>query len=444
MAIEIAAPTYPNFLREWIEQGGYRVLEVAVGADVPRSSLYRYLDYKSRIAPDHLARLSQFFGCSPEDLVPRASIKSDVLQSSQSHLWILAGRETLNELRREILRFAAAGALLVLHPTELLNVETVERIAKAVAKPSRTDEETLAALEAITQNCWSVYRATTTKIDLLSGVVGHLQTVRRLLHHAPSGRAEQRIWSMVSHTAQIAGEVVFDVQDCDLANEYYQLAIDSAQLAGDTALRAVALGRQGFLPVYQREFGEALPILEEAAKTALHTATPTARAWIAMMQAEAFANLGEAEACRRVIGYAEDTLAQARPKEDTLGTGFTYLTLVGYRGICHLRLREADATRRKDAELAQQSFEESLTAFVQPTRRRAMLLSDLATSLAYQGKVEEACSIATECLALAGQTRSTRAIQRLSAFQRSLAPQRHEACVKEFRRQLRDLQAAKV
>jgi len=443
MAIEITAQSYPNFLREWIEQGGYRVLEVAVGADVPRSSLYRYLDYKSRVAPDHLARLSQFFGCSPEDLVPHAPSKSDVLQSSQSHLWLLAGRETMNELRREILkRFAEAGALLVLHPAELMNVETVERIAKAVAKPSRTDEETLAALEAITQNCWGVYRATTTKIDLLSGVVGHLQTVRRLLHHAPSPKAEQRIWSMVSHTAQIAGEVVFDVQDCDLASEYYQLAIDAAQLAGDTALRAVALGRQGFLPVYQHEFQEALPILEEAAKTALHSATPTARAWIAMMQAEAFANLGEAEACMRAIGYAEDTLAQARPKEDSLGTGFTYLTLVGYRGICHLRLREADAARRKDAEVAQQSFEESLTAFVQPTRRRAILLSDLATSLAYQGEVEEACRIASECLALAGQTRSTRAAQRLSEFHRNLAPWRQEACVKEFRRQLRDLKAA--
>ena len=437
MVVEIAE--YPNYLQEWIEQGQYRVVEVALGADVPRSTLYRYLDYKARIAPDHLARLSRFFGCFPEELVPRSSSKSDVLQSSQ-RLWILAGRETMNELRREILkRFAAAGALLILHPAELLNVETVERIAKAVAKPSRTDEETLAALEAITQNCWGVYRATTTKIDLLSGVVGHLQTVRRLLHHAPSPKAEQRIWSMVSHTAQIAGEVVFDVQDCDLACEYYRLAIDAAQLAGDTALRAVALGRQGFLPVYQHEFHEALPILEEAAQSALHSATPTARAWIAMMQAEAYANLGHADPCHRVIGHAEDVLAQARPGEDSLGTGFTYPTLVGYRGICYLRLREADPTRRRDAELAQQSFEEALTAFVQPTRRRAILLSDLATALVYQNEVEEACRIATECLELADQTRSTRATQRLSEFQRSLAQWRHEPCVKQFRKQLRDL-----
>lgn len=442
MVIEIAAQTYPNFVREWIEQGGYRVLEVAVGADVPRSSLYRYLDYKARIASDHLTRLAQFFGCSAEDLVPHTASKNDVLQSSQ-RLWILASRETMNELRREILkRFAAASALLVLHPQGLLNVEVVERIAKAVANPSRTDEETLAALEAITRNCWNVYRATTTKIDLLSGIVGHQQTVTRLLRHSPSVKTEQRIWSMVSHTAQIAGEVVFDVQDTVLAHEYYQLAIDAAQLAGDTALRAVALGRQGFLPIYQHRFNEALPLLEEAAQSALHSATPTARAWIAMMQAEAYANLGEAEASRRVIGYAEDTLSQARQQEDTLGTGFNYLTLVGYRGICYLRLREADAMRRKDAELAQQSFEEALTAFVQPTRRRAILLSDLATSLAYQDEVEEACRIATECLALADQTRSTRAAQRLSEFQRGLAPWRQEACVKQFKKQLRDLKVA--
>lgn len=440
MVVEIVE--YPNYLQEWIEQGQYRVVEVALGADVPRSTLYRYLDYKARIAPDHLARLSQFFGCFPEELVPRSSSKSDVLQSSQ-RLWILAGRETMNELRREILkRFAAAGALLMLHPAQLLNVETVERIAKAIAKPSRTDEETLAALEAITQNCWSVYRSTTTKIDLLSGVVGHLQTVQRLLHHAPSPKAEQRIWSMVSHTAQIAGEVVFDVQDCDLAHEYYQLAIDAAQLAGDRALRAVALGRKGFLPIYQHQFHESLPLLEEAAQSALHSATPTARAWIAMMQAEAYANLGDADACRRVIGYAEDTLSRARPEEDTLGTGFTYPTLVGYRGICYLRLREADATRRKDAELAQASFEEALTAFVQPTRRRAILLTDLATSVAFQGEVEEACRLANECLALVGQTRSTRAVKRLSAFQRSLSQWKQEACVKQFSKQLRDLKAA--
>lgn len=349
----------------------------------------------------------------------------------------------MNELRREILkRFAAAGTLLLLHPQELLNVETVERIAKAVARPSRTDEETLAALEAITQNCWSVYRSTTTKVDLLSGVVGHLQTVRRLLHYTPSTRAERRIWSMVSHTGQIAGEIAFDVQDCDLAHEYYQLAIDAAQLAGDTALRAVALGRQGFLPIYQQQFHDALPLLEEAAQSALQTATPTARAWIAMMQAEAYANLGEADACRKVIGYAEDVLARARPGEDTLGTGFTYPTLAGYRGTCYLRLRETDSMRLNAAELAQRSFEEALTAFVQPTRRRAILLSDLATSLAYQGEVEEACRIGTECLALANQTRSTRAAQRLSEFQRSLIPWRQEPCVKQFKKQLRDLRAA--
>src|SRR6266487_7089763 len=73
----------------------------------------------------------------------------------------------------------------------------------------------------------------------------------------------------------------------DLAAAYYRSAINAAQLAGNDALTSVALTRMSFLPTYDKKPWEAIPYQEEAQRLAASSATPTTRAWIAAVTAEA-------------------------------------------------------------------------------------------------------------------------------------------------------------
>ncbi len=432
---------YINPLGVWMDAVGFTYEELAEETGLSVRSLKGYGTGERPIPRRCCELLAPILGCAVEYLALSRVQISDVLQlSGIYHLWSLAGVETMSELRGEIMhrreflqRIAVGGATLYLRPLEVLNPDALERITHVLAHPSRIDRQTVDSLEAITNHFWGLYRSATVKIDLLSSAIGHLQTLNRLLRSAGPGEVERRLATMVSHTAQIAGEIAFDVQDISRAEDYYKLAIEAADLAGDQALQSIALGRLGFLPIYRRQFKEALSPLEEAVRLSAHGATPTARAWIAMMKAEALSNLPDADGCSHTIGEAESLFACATPGEDTLGTGFTRSTLISYEGICYLRLHQPDD--------AQKALQTSLQEFTQPTRRRAIILTDLAHSYVLQEEIEQACHIAGEALTLANQTKSSRAVQRLRKLQRELKPWRSTVDVQQLNEQLLQLKA---
>lgn len=432
---------YVNPLRVWMDAIGITYEELAEETGLSVRTVKGYGAGERSIPRKNCELLAPVLGCSVEYLALSRVQLSGMLQLSGTyHLWTLAGVEAMSELRSEIMRrrdflqeVVLGGATLYLRPLEVLNPDSLSRITHVMAHPSHIDLQTLESLEAVTNHFWSLYRSATVKIDLLGSVIGHLQTLNRLLGGAGSGEVEQRLATMVSHTAQIAGEIAFDVQDIPRAEGYYSLAIEAADLAGDRALQSVALGRLGFLPIYRRQFKEALSPLEEAARLSAHGATPTARSWIAMMKAEALSNLSDTDGCSRTIGEAESLFAHATVGEDSLGTGFTHSTLISYKGICYLRLRRAGD--------AQRALQTSLEEFSQPTRRRAIILTDLAHSYVLQEEIEQACRIANEALALAHQTKSSRAIERLHKLQRDLKPWRNTTNVQQLNEQLIQLKA---
>jgi tetratricopeptide (TPR) repeat protein/transcriptional regulator with XRE-family HTH domain len=432
---------YVNPLRVWMDATGFTYEELAQETGLSVRTLKGYGAGERPIPRRSCELLAPVLGCSVEYLALSGVHQSNMLQLAGTyHLWSLAGVETMSELRGEIIhrreflrRIAVGGVTLYLRPLEVLSPDTLDRITHAVAHPSCTDLQTVASLEAITHHFWDLYRSAIVKIDLLSSVIGHLQTLNRLLRGAGTQEVERRLATLVSHTAQIAGEISFDVQDIPRAEDYYTLAIEAADLAGDRALQSIALGRLGFLPIYCRQFKEALEPLEEALHLSANSAIPTARSWIAMMKAEALANLSDADRCSRTIGEAEDIFIHATPGEDTLGTGFTRSTLTSFKGICYLRLRQPDD--------AQEALQASLQEFTQPTRRRAIILTDLAHSYVLQKEIEQACRIASEAGSLADQTKSSRAVHRLRKLQRELKPWRATAEVQQLHEQLLHLKA---
>lgn len=350
--------------------------------------------------------------------------------AQQQNMWIPPETNGVDRLRRKLLeQLLKTAGLSIFASQELLNEDAWERLLRTLDKPYSLDETALTHLEQLTDFHWELYRSALAKVDLLSSVLGHLQTVTRLLEHRHPISVQRRLCSIVSNTAQIIGEIYFDMNQCIKATTYYDLAIDAAQEADNHRLYSLALGRKGFLPIYLGHSEESLSPLQYAYALAQQTTTGKSKSWLITMQAEAFSNLKNKRECLDTLEQAERVISLADDGEDAHWTGFSRETLAGYEGICYMRLEMPKEARN----VLQQSLE-SLPAG--PTRRKSIVLSDLATTYAQEGEVEEACRIADESLLIATRSKSARAIQRLRELQHRLQPWNDHISVKRFNDQL--------
>jgi tetratricopeptide (TPR) repeat protein len=352
-------------------------------------------------------------------------------------VWTLPGAtHKVDQLRRKFLQRLLTATSIVFFPShkDLINTDAWERLSFALNDPYHTDQATLTHLEAVTTAFWELYRSAIAKVDLLSSVAGHLFTVTQLLRSSQPLAVQVRLCCIASNTAQILGEIYFDMHDPQTAEAYYTLASEAAQEIDHQALKAIALGRTGFLSVYSGEYEKALPLLQAAFSLAEKTTTGKTKAWIAMMEAEALAHLKRKNACLSVLEKTEQVFDQDHSStgEDTHWTGFTLSTMVGYKGICYVRL-----ALPTEARSMLQSALEALP--LGPTRRKSLLLSDVATTYLQQREVEQACKIATQALLCTAQTKSSRAVIRLLAFQKELREWKDVLCVKQFNEHLQFL-----
>jgi tetratricopeptide (TPR) repeat protein len=197
-------------------------------------------------------------------------------------------------------------------------------------------------------------------------------------------------------------------------------------------LQALALGRKGFLSIHTGEYEAALPFLQKSYSLAENTATGKSKSWIVMMEAEALSNLKRKDECLAVLEKTIQVFDQDRSVtgEDKQWTGFTQSTRVGYTGICYLRLHLSH-----DAQSMLHTALEDLPPG--PTRRRSIILGDLATAYMQQNEIEEACKTATQALSCAAQTKSSRALEQLRRFQREINAFGQVSSVRKFNEHMR-------
>lgn len=443
---------YPNYLRKLIKQSGFTVKDVADESGIPLRTLFEYCKGDMPVPRKKLEDIAAVIGCSPHYLIPTTlQAGFDLLQSTeeQGNYWIPTGvLSNLDKLRRDL--FIQMGKLVIVAgislpgPSEnVLNPDAWERLLATLDKPARTDESTLLHLETLTDTYWSLYRTAIAKMDLLSSVSGHLMTVTRLLKTHQPVAVQFRLCSIVSNTAQILGEIYYDMDKIEDARVYYKLAIQAADEVDNRALKATALGREGFLPIYLGKPYEALPLLREAYALAEESTTGQTKAWVAMMEAEALARIeGKKQECLSTLKRVEDVfheenveLEEAPNKDDRKWTGFNQPTLIGYKGTCFLHLCQPEEAR--SMLLVTLS-----TLPPSPTRRRSLVLTDLALSYVQSQEIEEACKTATLALVYTAQSKSPRSLQRLRHFQKVLQPWRNLACVRRFVSAMKILETA--
>jgi hypothetical protein len=415
------SPMYSNSLRGLIDMAGYSVKEVAKAAHISERTLH-YWAAGDRIIPheDRIV-LARILECTVEDLAPHqkpqgmAELPED---SSQPQ-----GQEGINKKRRELFQLLSiASGILVLPDVDW------ERIDQVVNKPSLLDETGLCDLEAINQHYWAIYLTSFTKIAVLDGVLGQLKTLIGLLQTTSSTPLYRGLDVLVCDLVQLAGEIFFDINDYNSAQFCYTFAVEYAKEAKHWDLWACALVRNAFLPIHDKNYQNAFPLLEQAERIARRgDGTLVTRYWVAAVSAEAHAGNGKLVLCQKSLDLAEKV--RDIQKGDNGGwLRFDASRLPEQRGTCFVSLKEPS--------LAIPALNEALAQNAKPTRRRGMVLHDLAQSALQQRNVEQACVYAHRVIEIALHNSSGMLKRRLYTLRGELEPFAQTDSVKQLDKHL--------
>jgi tetratricopeptide (TPR) repeat protein len=239
------------------------------------------------------------------------------------------------------------------------------------------------ALSGLNDQIWKVYAAVSDKSAILP------------LAHAQLTLAADDL--MRADLLQLVGEIYFDGNRyADAARCYTEAAVAASGETADYDLWACALTRHAFIGVYERRFADALRLLELAEGVAARGDSQlTTSPWVQVVKAQALAGLGNTSECRR-------SLDLSRAVDGRTHNG-GWLRFDGSRiaeeaGACFIQLGRVD---QAEAEL-----ELALTGLPAPSRRRGVVLADLAMVGVLRKDREYALHYAGGALEIARETGS--------------------------------------
>jgi tetratricopeptide (TPR) repeat protein len=337
-----------------------------------------------------------------------------LVEGQQSVQTLATGIQVMKESRRRLLQqmFSLAGGTL-LAPQVLFKTALAEQFTDGSKNAPQVDNATLTHLETITRNHWYLFLRAASKGDLLSGFWEHFQTLLQFLSYPLPGAMRNHLYSLVGESAQMIGEVLFDMQDYHHAQMYYHFSIYAAKEAGNNTLRAVGLGRMSFLPIYRNEPLQALPLLEEAKQLLLYVPRSLIHSWLAVVEAEVMAHLHDEVACEKALERARANYYHEASEDDLLWTRLNDATILGYKGACYLQLHLP--------QKALASLQETL-AFIPAysPRHQSLIITDMAAALLQMGEFEESCRLLHQVLEDTTQTRSLLILTRMQCVRKNL------------------------
>ncbi|MDQ3764827.1 MAG: hypothetical protein M3460_25895 [Actinomycetota bacterium] len=268
--------------------------------------------------------------------------------------------------------------------------------------------------------------------EFVAAVTGHLQVTTLLLGGTQPLQLRRRLAAIASETAGHAAWLCHDLGDRHSAEHYYAVADIATRQAGDAALDAYVRGFRSLVMGSQGQAQEALGLARSAVEMAQRSATATTRAWLASLEAQALASVGDRKTCFDTLRRADTALGQARREEDPAWMyDFDHVRLLAVTGACYGWLGKTAAAER--------TLREALEALgPKRTRRRAEVLVDLARVRARQQDVEQAAGLACEALEIAVETGSPARIQRVARFRPELAEWNGTRAVTALDEQLAD------
>ena len=324
-----------------------------------------------------------------------------------------------------------ADALAVAPLVGHADMESLERLGSAARQPSRIDPIAVEHLELVTQTHRSLYHDLSS-VELIPAVTGHLQVTTLLLGGTQRLPLRRRLAAIAVESAGHAAWLFHDLGDQHSAARYYSVAGVAIREAGDPALDAYVRGFRSLVKGSHGQAREALGLAQGAVEIAERSGTATTRAWLASLEAQALASVGDQQSCLGALRRADTALGQARREEDPAWMyEFDHARLMGLTGACYGRLGKIAAAER--------TLRDALEALgPKGTRCRAEVLVDLARMRARQQDAEEATGLAGEALEIAVETGSTAGVQRVRRFRPELAQWNGTRAVTALDEQLAD------
>jgi tetratricopeptide (TPR) repeat protein len=260
---------------------------------------------------------------------------------------------------------------------------------------------------------------------LLRLVASHINFMRS---HLPSSPVKsRRLLSAMGEAAVLAGRLSFwDVRDAAGAASYFELARRAAEEADDQVLGAYALAFIAEFTTYLGRPRESLGYVE-AARNSRDVLPPRVNAWVAAVEAEVRAYLGDGQETRVALDQAHAAMALVRQDdhEPAWIDFFDEGRLGGYAGVCLVRLGDAPNA----VEVLEKATRATNPSF---TKYRSEIASDLAWARVQEGQVEESCRLLALTFELAHPVGYKEGLYRLAHVRQQLQPYRDTAAVREL------------
>ncbi|MFJ8232697.1 helix-turn-helix transcriptional regulator [Streptomyces sp. NPDC094448] len=300
-------------------------------------------------------------------------------------------------IRREFLRLLSVSGALAALPAD-----------EAAALTDGVRRGTPADFARMNSHLWQVYQLARSKGSVYPVVRDQLTTLSEALS---AGRgASQPLLNAAADLFQLAGEVAFDANRYTDAAASYALAASVSKDAGAYDLWACALVRHAYVDMSGRRYHQAVQMLGAAERLAFRGDCALAtRHWVASVQAEGYAGLGDLSACERAMERAEQV--KELPAESTNGgwLRFDGTRLAEERGARYVRLGRLDLAE----ETLRRALGQSELASGQSYRRRGTVLTDLASIGAKRNDPEQVSVYGREAVQLARASSSGYVARRL-------------------------------
>jgi DNA-binding SARP family transcriptional activator len=317
------------------------------------------------------------------------------------------------------------------------DLETLDRLSKALRPSSELDETTIGRLEMITRDRRYEFVGSEgqTWRELFQEMSGHLRIITQLLERHNNN---SHLRTLAGETALLLGDILFNAGENRAADQYYQVALTACGEEG-ALLRTVILGRQAFIPIYDGHPEKALPLLNEAQQVAPATTADLIVSWLWAITAEAYAHLGNDTECFQALRKAHVLLERGRTGEVTLSFQpkvapaiFSAARFCNYQGTCNLYLNRSEAAQ--EALSKQLAYAEKQGQI----HHKSIALTDLALSFAQQSAIRQAYKYVTDALNCVEQTRSIRVFQRILNVRQTLNPWENTSYIKNMDAQIRN------
>jgi tetratricopeptide (TPR) repeat protein len=302
-------------------------------------------------------------------------------------------------IRREFLRLVSlSGALVAFPQGEGAGLE---------------DSEDLAEARLMTSDLWQVFSRAKTKQAVYPLVREQISDLNESLGRSHREATHRDLCQQTADLFQLAGEIFFDGNRYTDAAQCYALAASASKEAGNSDLWAASLTRHSFIGLYERQFADAVPMLDAAGRLARHGDSQlSTRYWVSAVQAQVYAGLGEFDACKRALDQAEEVQGLSDPCPGGW-LRFDGSRLPEERGSCYVALGRLD--------LAEEALNKALSPKLS-LRRQGSVLTDLAAIGAGRRDVDRLLSYGSRALELARKTNSGYVERKLKGLQGQLSP----------------------